>query len=93
MGLVIRWTKKARKRYYEILEYIQDYWGMDKAIEFIDKTDDVLDNISEYPKMYPVSEKDKKLRKAVITKQSSVIYKINKDDAELIAFRDNREGK
>ena len=93
MRLMIKWTLVARERYREILAYIQDGWGMDKAIEFIDKTDVILDNISEYPNMYPVSKKDKRLRKAVITKRASVIYKINKEDVELIAFKDNREGK
>ena len=91
MSFAIKWTLRARERYYEILAYIQDGWGMDKSIEFIDKADAVLDNISEYPKMYQRTGK-RNARKAVITKRTSLIYRIKDDDVELITFRDNRKG-
>ena len=77
----------------DILGYIQDRWGMKKATDFIDKTDVVLEKITVYPLMYPIAKNKKNLRQAVVTKQTSLTYKVSEDSVELIEFYDNRRGK
>ncbi|MGB1217829.1 MAG: hypothetical protein ACPG5P_08120 [Saprospiraceae bacterium] len=75
-----------------ILDQIEEGWGMASAIELMEKTDVVLENIIRYPLMYQASAKGGEIRRAVITRRTSVIYKVYEDRIDLIAFRDNMEG-
>jgi plasmid stabilization system protein ParE len=93
MSRILIWSQKSRDNFLDIIGYIQDKWGRKKATDFIDKTDVVLEKITVYPLMYPKSKKKKNLRQAVVTKQTSLTYKVSDESVELIEFYDNRRGK
>lgn len=90
MGLNIRWTKRAEKSFDEIVERIEERWSEKSAKKFVRKTDKVLDLMSDNPLMFPESKK-KGIRKGLITKQTSVYYRVFKNIIRLITFRDNRK--
>ena len=46
--------------------------------------------VVKFPKLYPQSFKNKKLRRAVLSKQLSVFYSITKDTIFIVAILDNR---
>lgn len=62
---------------------------MDKALTVLDKTDNLIEQISKYPNLFPPSKK-KGVRKAVISKHTSLIYRLVHDRIELLHFWDNR---
>lgn len=90
MTLEVRWTKEAEFTFDHIVTYIRDNWGSNASERFIIKTRKLLNSISRQPFLFPESGVDN-VRKAVITKQSSVFYEIYPDNILLIFFWDNRQ--
>lgn len=86
----IVWTSAATDTFYEILEYLIDTWSVDIALKFEDKTRDLLKLLKQNQFLCPPSKINKHLRKCRITKQTSVVYQMVKDDIHLITFIDNR---
>ena len=91
MSLPIKWSPASKDEFAELLEYVEAQFGLDAALNFLDKTDKVLDGISEHPAMFPASEKSPSVRKAIITKQTSLLYRISAFEIQLLHFWDNRK--
>lgn len=89
--MIIIWSDEARKTYDNTIDDLIDKWGIEIVIDFEEKTIELLDHLKIYKKFCPPSKK-KKLRKCVIHKNASLIYKINKNNIELVTFIDNRSG-
>ncbi len=90
MSLPIKWSPASKDEFAELLEYVETQFGLDAALKLLDKTDRVLDGISEHPAMFPASGASPAIRKAVITKQTSLFYRITIMEVQLLHFWDNR---
>ncbi|PTQ93150.1 plasmid stabilization system protein ParE [Mucilaginibacter yixingensis] len=90
MARSIKWSPRAKKRYQQVLDYLQENWGDRVVQKFIERTDKVLYTIAAYPYAYEASS-EKIIRKAVIGKQNSVIYRIDNTSIYLLTFWDNRQ--
>lgn len=86
--MIVVWSDEARKTYDNTIDDLLIKWQIGVAIDFEDKTNALLDHLKVYKKFCPVS-KIKKLRKCVIHKNTSLIYKINQNNIELVTFIDN----
>lgn len=91
MSLPISWSPAARDEFADLLQYIENRFGLDAALALLDKTDSALDGMSEFPEMFPESGVKKGIRKGVITKQTSVLYLITATEVQLLHFWDNRQ--
>lgn len=87
--MTIVWSNKARTTYNKIIDDLLENWNPDIAEDFENKTNSLLDTLIKYKKLCPLSKK-KRLRKCVIHKNNSLIYKIKKDKIELVAFVYNK---
>ena len=74
MSLEVRWTEEAECTFDQIVSFIQERWGTKPSDKFINKTKNILLSISNQPFLFPESGIEN-VRKAVITKQSSVLMK------------------
>ena len=90
MSIEIRWTEEAEFTFDHIISFIDDHWGVKSADKFIGKTKKILKSISNYPLLFPESGIEN-IRKAVITKQTSVFYEVFPDKIVLMFFWDNRQ--
>jgi plasmid stabilization system protein ParE len=90
MSLEVRWAKEAEFTFDSIVSLIKNNWGEQSSDRFILKTKKVLNSISQHPFMFPESGIDN-IRKAVITRQSSVFYEVYSDKILLVFFWDNRQ--
>ncbi len=90
MSLPIKWSPASKDEFADLLNYVETQFGLDAALKLLDKTEMVLEGISEQPEMYPASEKFPAIRKAVITKQTSLLYRITGVEIQLLHFCDNR---
>jgi len=87
----IKWTDKAEESFAAIIDYLSENWSQKEVNDFIEKTDKVIDNISQNPSMYAVSIKRKNVRRALIGKLTSLLYTVkHKTIIELLLFWDNR---
>ena len=87
--MIIIWSNEAKITYFKIIDDLIDKWKIEIAIDFENKTNNLLNHLKEYKKLCPPSKKEK-LRKCVIHKNTSLIYKINKSNIELVTFIDNK---
>jgi plasmid stabilization system protein ParE len=74
----IVWTKKARKRFGEILDYIQLKFGDTARQSFITKTKDFTRLLYEFQEIGTLEVPEKKLRGFQLTKQTRVFLPYKK---------------
>lgn len=91
MELKVRYSLRARHEEIELLEYVVNKFGKSKAKEIYDKIEKVLKEISIKPEMCRVSGKRKNLRKCVLSKQTSIYYRIYEEYIDVVSFRANRK--
>ena len=87
--MIIIWSDEARTTYNTTIDNLIDNWKIEIVLDFEERTNSLLDHIKKYKKFCPPSKKEK-LRKCVIHKNASLIYKINKSNIELVTFINNR---
>ena len=85
------WSPLSEKDFLNILEYLNKNWGNKVAINFIDLTEDILNQISVNPKQFPICYKKKKIRKCVLTKHNTLFYRDGKTNVEILRIFDTRQ--
>lgn len=90
MKRILIWTPIAREDYASILAFLELHYGTNNAIAFLDKTESIFQQILKFPSMYAVSIKKKKIRKVVVTKQTSFLYTVNGNEIWILEFINNR---
>ncbi len=91
MALKIYWTKRADKKFDQILDYLLVEWGESVAKAFTRKVYDFLDILSEFPEIGTIENKEKGIRGFTIIKQVNLFYRISGDKVILLNFFDNRQ--
>jgi hypothetical protein len=86
----ICWSEEAKTTYENIIDSLIEKWPIDIALDFEQRTNDLLDLLKENKQLCPAS-KFKKIRKCVIHKNASLIYKINRKTIEIITFIFNKD--
>jgi plasmid stabilization system protein ParE len=89
MALKIQWTKRAAESFDNIVNYIEENWSENSAKSFVQKTYKLLDQIAENPDMcQQIQGKD--VKRGIITKQTSLFYRVMDNNIRLITYWDNR---
>ena len=86
----IRLTKKADKRFDEILEYLDKEFGKLTATKFIERTYSFFDLISEHPQIGRIEDKIKGIYGFVLEKPVTVFYRFTNKEVVILNFFDNR---
>jgi plasmid stabilization system protein ParE len=86
----IEWSPRATKDYLALIDYLLNQWGEKVTIKFADRLQYVLTIISERPEIYAATIKRKDTRRCVLTKHTSLYYRIKTGKIELITLFDNR---
>ncbi len=89
MPLQIQYSQRASSDYKELLTYIILNFGIQKATEIDASFEKLIHQISENPKMYSLFDEQRNIRRCVISKQTSLYYRISGEFIELISFRGN----
>ena len=90
MSLPVIWSPEAQDDYADLLAYVEAHFGLDAALKVLDKTDLVVQQIAIYPKLFPATG-DQEIRKAVISKHTSLLYIVESQQIQLLHFWDNRQ--
>jgi plasmid stabilization system protein ParE len=86
----VNWTDSSLKQSILIKKYIEKNFsekeinGCYQLLESFEKA------ISIYPELYPKSTKKSSLRRAVLSREMTAFYSINKKHIDVIALFDNR---
>jgi plasmid stabilization system protein ParE len=90
MKLAIILTPKAKDTFLSIILFIREKWGSSSAEKFVERTYRVLDTIAQQPYIFKAYQ-EKDVRKGLITKHTSVVYRVVNDRIEVLFFWDNRQ--
>jgi len=76
MDYKLRWSQESITDLEDILSYLSKNWSKRIVNNFKRKLSRQLDLIAQNPLMFPRSTYNPELRKAVLSKQTSIFYKI-----------------
>ena len=81
----------AEKKLFQLLEYLETEWGRSSRISFIDKFSSAINNLEVVPYSFPIADQERGIHKCVVTKQTSIYYRILAQEIEIITLIDNRQ--
>jgi plasmid stabilization system protein ParE len=87
----IIWSPLSENDFANILDYLDKSWGPKVATNFIDLTENIVNQISINPKQFPICYKRKKVRKCVLTKHNTLFYRDGKSNVEILRIYDTRQ--
>lgn len=90
MIFAIKWTSKAQDSFTEIVKYLHENWSNKEIDNFVFKVQKKLNVISINPKLFQKSDK-KSIHRVVITRHTSLYYRILNSEIHLLLFFDNRK--
>ena len=87
------WSAKARITFFMVLDYLEKNWSKAELLQFNRKTEIVIQAIQKNPGIFACSSKHKNIRRAIIDKNNSIFYQVNKKNRKiyLLTFFDNRQ--
>jgi plasmid stabilization system protein ParE len=91
MSKPIIWSPLSEKDFENILDYLDKKWGSRVASNFIELTENLLNQIAINPKQFPIFYKRKKVRKCVLTKHNTLFYRDGKTNIEILRIYDTRQ--
>ncbi|GAB1463086.1 hypothetical protein MASR2M52_11170 [Pedobacter sp.] len=74
-----------------VLDYLEQVWGDKYVSNFIVNTERTLKLISKYPAIYELIPNLADVRKAVLHKNCSFLYRVKNETIELLVFWDTRQ--
>ena len=86
----IVWSDEAEEDYSDNIDSLLADWSLNEAKEFIDEANNVIRIITVQPECFPLSDY-KKIRKALICKQISLLYQVKKSEIILLRFWNNKQ--
>ncbi|WP_259068930.1 type II toxin-antitoxin system RelE/ParE family toxin [Mucilaginibacter sp. X4EP1] len=87
----LKFTPEAEETYDSLTSQLQERWGDQFAIKFETKVLKALEAISVSPYLYPIIEESTEVRRCVLHKNCSMLYKVFDDVVLIVCFWDNRQ--
>lgn len=88
--LELRWAAEAEKNLEDIIEYLENRWTEREIRSFQVKLRVLLNQISKTPKLFPSSPTRPHLRRAVLSKQTTVVYTFDDKTVYILRLFANR---
>jgi len=87
------WSAKVRITFFMVLDYPEKNWSKTGITQFNKKTELVIQAIQKNPDIFACSSKHKNIRRAIIGKNNSFVYQVDKNNRKvyLLTFFDNRQ--
>lgn len=88
--LDVLWTDESLKNAVSIKQYLLQKFSEKELDLFYLQLLNFTELIVVFPKLYPLTNKGTKIRRAVLSKEFSVFYRIKRKHIEILALIDNR---
>ena len=85
------WSDEALQGLKRIIEYLEQRWTQKEIKKFARLLDKQLNIIKDNPLIFPQSNKSEGIRKSVLSKQTSIYYKVEENKIYLLTLFDNRQ--
>lgn len=91
MVKTIVWNRRASDSFNAIIDYLQKEWGDRVTKNFVSRTYQIIEFLSENPEMGTLENYEKQIRGFVISKHNTLFYRIDGKRIILLNFFDNRQ--
>jgi len=91
MSFELIFTPEAEETFDAVITQLQQRWGEKFVDKFEKRVSDCLDTIANTPFIYPVTEENQGIRKCILHKTCSMLYKVDEHKIIIICFWDNRQ--
>ena len=91
MAYTLRWTERAANDYEKLIEYLIEKWGIEITLDVVHDFERTFSQLEKFPEHYPVFLKKKNIRRCVVSPQTSIFFKADKDVVEILTLFDNRQ--
>ena len=85
------WSLAAEDELIALLDYIETLYGSLAAVDVLEKVERMQEQLEQFPELYPKSFYHEGLRKAVVSKQFSLLYVIHLQEVKILYVWDNRK--
>jgi plasmid stabilization system protein ParE len=84
-------TPRAQKELNQLFEYFELEWSIKVKNDFVNKLHLVLNIVAKSPESFPITNKNNKFRKCVVTKHNTLFYHYNEKHIVVVAVFDTRQ--
>lgn len=91
MSFTLKFGSQAGISYQAITAQLYERWSEKVVLSFEAKVKKCLKILSKNPYLYQIIDDELQLRKCVIHKNCSILYKIYEQDILVVCFWDNRQ--
>jgi len=92
MAKKIAWTRRANNKFNKIIDYLEREWGLGVTQNFVKKTYDIIELISDQSDLGTVENEEKGIRGFLLTKHNRLFYRVTEKEIILLNFFDTRSG-
>ena len=90
MDYKIFWTDESIRNLESIISYLETEWTEKELNKFKSKLSTQIELISKNPQIFPVSQYQNRLRKAVLSKHTTIYYEIKNNQIFIAYLFSNR---
>lgn len=91
MSYQIFWSEEAIANLEQIINYLSEKWTEREVNNFKLRLVEQIEIIAKFPFGFPVSAQISRLRKAVLTKHTSIFYEVREQNIYLAYIFDTRQ--
>ena len=84
-------TPRAQAEIEKLFEYLEIKWDEKTKKKFSNKINTIVKLLIDNPELFPVSNVNKKMRKVVISKHSTLFYNFNSKHIIVLSVFDSRQ--
>jgi len=84
-GYKLFWTGNAKSELKDITDYIENNWNETAIKKFFRKLEKNLEILQSAPFSYPESSVKKQIRRMVISKQTTIYYKVLENEIVILS--------
>ncbi len=87
----IIWSEEALFNLKRIIDYLEQRWTGKEIRKFSNLLDRQLRLIENNPQLFALTNKSKGIRKAVLSHQTTIYYRITDHEVHILTLFDNRQ--
>lgn len=87
----LRWSDRALNETIRLAEYLMNEWGEEVTLRVKEQIDNSAVRIQQSPEHFAIFSKGKNIRRCVMSRQTSIFFKVYKNEILIISVFDNRQ--
>jgi hypothetical protein len=91
MSFEVRFGPESGITFDAVVQQLHERWGEKTVLQFEAKVRKCIKTLTSNPYLYGIANQEMELRKCVLHKNCSILYKIYETEVLIVAFWDNRQ--